>query len=249
MKPLHVPEVGDAWHQAMMAGRRAEGWGVARPCLGCGGTAYSAGQHCLGCEARQGGWDRESGAVVPAFRPRPAVEVVERAEVTPPAFVCEAHPCEHPEPGPVADLRKWAVDCGWELRTQHSRGGVMGGTGKQLAEAEMWSVRFRRDAWCGYAVRRGAEWSSVWVAGTGLPPFGKLGVTGLREWLADPARPAGWYVSVLLKQEAQALAAKIVPCPGVKACRWDDPQSLRHTHRGNGDIKEKRVRKAKEHGG
>lgn len=124
----------------------------------------------------------------------------------------------------------------------------MGGNGKQLAVADLWSVRFRRGEWMGYAVRRGAAWDSVCVTGATLPPFMRLGVTALREWLADPDRPPAWYGEILLKQDAQALAAKQVACPGRGACAWVDEARGMHTHRGNGDIKPK-VTKAAVNGG
>jgi hypothetical protein len=123
----------------------------------------------------------------------------------------------------------------------------MGGAGKQLADAEMWSVRFRQGSWQGYAVRRGGAWESTCVAGAALPPFMALGVTDLHQWLADPDRPAQWYQLLRRKAAEQALAAKTVKCPGPGACTWN--QGGEHTHRANGDIKAKTSRKEREHGG
>jgi hypothetical protein len=34
------------------------------------------------------------------------------------------------------------------------------------------------------------------MTGRGLPPFGLGGVTDLREWLADPEKPASWYDAI-----------------------------------------------------
>lgn len=249
MKPLYVPQVGDAWHEALMAGRRAEGWGVAQKCAECGRTSYT-GVRCTACTFACEVFGRDAGSGKGYDFPMPyaPAEEVERPEVVAPEVVCPEH-CGHVAPGPVLDLRKLAVEKGWRAAIQHSRGGVMGGNGKQLGVADMWGVRFRRGPWMGYAVRRGAAWGSVCVAGTDLPPFLRLGVTGLREWLAEPARPPSWYGEVVAKEAAAALAAKVVPCPGVAGCRWDDPQSLRHTHRGNGDVKQRKARKQAEHGG
>ncbi len=130
----------------------------------------------------------------------------ERAELLPPEYVC-GDACVHDLAKPVEDLRALAAGHGWQVLVQHSRGGVVGGTGKQLAVADMWSVRFRRDRWMGYAVRRGDAWSSVCVAGETLPPFLKLGITGLKEWLAEPERPASWYADIV-KAEAERAAAQ-----------------------------------------
>ena len=129
----------------------------------------------------------------------------------------------------------------------HSRGGVMGGNGKQLAVAELWSVRFRRGAWQGYAVRRGSAWDSVCIAGATLPPFLALGVTDLRQWLADPERPGGvevgaWIENLKAQSSKRAKASKIVKCPGPGECAWVDEQRGDHTHRANGEIKIKTTR-------
>jgi hypothetical protein len=135
----------------------------------------------------------------------------ERVELVPPEFVCppaREGGCEHVPPGPVSDLCDLAWANGWQHEYRHSRGGVVGGTGKQLAVADTWSVRFRRDGWMGYAVRRGAAWSSVCVAGEKLPPFMKLGVTGLKVWLAEPDQPASWYAEVVRIEAERAAAQK-----------------------------------------
>jgi hypothetical protein len=154
----------------------------------------------------------------------------------------------------VSELINLLRERGWQLRWQHSRGGVMGGAGKQLAPAEMWSVRFRRGAWQGYAVRRGGAWDSVCVAGEALPPFLALGVTDLRVWLADPAQPPEWYDKIRKRVAGAALASKVIKCPGPGECALDLVRlafvPLRmamgsrqmalipdHTHRGDGATK------------
>jgi hypothetical protein len=181
------------------------------------------------------GWDR------PEWCGRP--EAVSAAEVVPPEFVCPASGCDHEMPGPVGDLRDVAILAHWKVRVRHSRGGVMGGAGKQLAVADMWTVRFRRPGWAGYAARREDKWDSVCVMGSELPPFLALGVTDLKEWLADPAQPAEWYTRIRKRVADSALATKIVKCPGPGGCAWVDEARGLHTHRANGDIKIKTSKK------
>lgn len=164
-----------------------------------------------------------------------------------PELVCSSG-CGHEVPKPVAQLAVQAHLDGWQVEHRHSRGQVVGGTGKQLAVAEMWSVRFRRGSWAGYAVRRGGAWDSVCVTGADLPPFLHLGVTGLKEWLEQPERGERWYADVVEREAAQKLAAKIVKCPGPGECIWVDERRGEHTHRGNGDIKIKTSRSEKRHG-
>ncbi len=151
-------------------------------------------------------------------------------------------------PGPVDQLLTAAARAAWSTGVRHSRGGVVGGNGKQLVDADLWSVRFRRGGFAGYAVRRGDAWDSVWVSGEALPPFGLLGVTALREWLTDPERPAEWYEAKRGEEAARKLAAKIVKCPGPGVCAWP-VDGGEHTHRANGDVKPKVSRKVAEHGG
>lgn len=168
----------------------------------------------------------------------------ERAELIPAELVC-AWRCSHPQPGPVWDLLRAAEDTDWRVEVRHSRGRVMGGNGKQLAPAEMWSVRFRRGSWAGYAVRRGESWDSVCITGRGLHPFLALGVTDLRQWLADPERPDGvelaaWVAGISKRVRDRGLASKNVKCPGPGECVWVDEGRGDHTHRANGDIKIKK---------
>lgn len=166
----------------------------------------------------------------------------ERVELVAPEFVCEPNGCDHPMPGPVSELRDVAILAHWKARVRHSRGGVMGGAGKQLAVAEIWSVRFRRGAWQGYAVRRDDGWDSVCVAGETLPPFMALGVADLRLWLAEPERGAEWYDGIRARVAASALSKKLIKCPGPGECEWVDAGRGDHTHRGDGAIKIKNSR-------
>lgn len=224
-------------------------------CVVCGGVALAAPSQaqkarCTACVGAGVDGSALRGSYTPGrlLSPlRPSEAVVEQPEVRPPVLVCLPE-CEHPMPDPVRDLTLYAIAQGWQVVVQHSAGGVMGGNGKQLADAQMWGMRLRMGAkWQGYAVRRGAQWESVCVAGETLPPFLTLGITELRTWLAEPEQPASWYAGLRAKAAAQAQAAKIVKCPGPGACGWT--AAGEHTHRANGDIKPKASRSKREHGG
>lgn len=169
------------------------------------------------------------------------------SEAVTPETVCGSS-CDHDEPNPVTDLHALAIDQGWYAEIQHSRGTPAGAR----AVVEMWSVRFRRGTWAGYAVRRGDAWKSVCVTGAALPPFLALGVTELREWLADPdACGPAWCDAIRAKVARAALHAKQVACPGAPLCvpsgPWTvdgvGPARLDHTHRGDGGIVKKVSRK------
>ncbi len=193
-------------------------WGKRVECERCQGDSYT-GPVCTRCLVAEG---RETGfawsSMGTHFRAAPGGS--ERTLLTPPEYVCPPFGSTpeggikvgrfgcHEAPGPVEGLALDAWDHDWQVLTQHSRGGVVGGTGKQLAVADMWSVRFRREGWMGYAVRRGSVWSSVCVAGVDLPPFLGLGVTELGQWLADPARDASWYQAIRDRKAEQAAATK-----------------------------------------
>lgn len=139
---------------------------------------------------------------------------VQRAESIPPEYVCppaRKGGCEHTPPRPVSDLCDLAWGSGWHREYRHSRGGVVGGTGKQLAVKDLWSVRFRRDGWMGYAVRRGDEWSSICIAGAELPPFLGCGLAELKDWLADPAVGGcldQWVADIRARKAEQVAAQK-----------------------------------------
>lgn len=164
----------------------------------------------------------------------------------PPELVCMQY-CGHPLPTPVYDLDDVAILAGWRTEVRHSRGRVMGGNGKQLAAADVWSVRMHRGTWMAYAVRRGDVWQSVCITGAALPPFLALGVTELREWLADPdgCGPA-WVDKIRGKVAASELHKKLVRCPGAPLCVLHGPDvkvGPDHTHRADGAIVKKVSRK------
>lgn len=177
-----------------------------------------------------------------------APEPSQRVELIPPELVCGDF-CGHAQPGPVTELWRTAVDAGWSALVRHSRARNMQADGKQGAKVEdFWSVRFRRDDWAGYAVRRGDLWDSVCITGVALPPFLALGMTDLRQWLAAPERPDGvelgaWVAGISKRVRDQGLASKQVRCPGPGECAWVDEARGDHTHRANGDIKIKKTRK------
>lgn len=229
-------------------------FGVKARCDACGGDSWT-GPRCTACLVQGapdtrfwwGGVDRGHG-----WSPRPPEVVHEAVDLEGPSMVCPTGPagaCGHEAPTVVVGLVGTARGCGWLVEVGHSRGRVMGGTGKQLAAAEMWSVRFRRPGWQGYAVRRGAAWSSVCVAGETLPPFLALGTGELAEWLADPSACGPWWYQAIVDRKAgQKLAAKVLACPGRGRCAWVDGEHGMHTHRGNGEIRPA-TSKAVEHGG
>lgn len=100
-------------------------------------------------------------------------------------------------PGAVTTLAADALAAGWETRVQRAIGCFPhGGTGASTMERESFAVRMRRDGWGAYAVYVGTGWRSVMLWGRGLPWFPLASVTDLREWLADPARSAGWYDAI-----------------------------------------------------
>ncbi len=181
--------------------------------------AYVAMARCARCMP-PGGAVVGGGIPPPArggfYALRPAQRVVDVVKVVPPESVCPvfaygqgAPECGHEAPAPVGSLAGLALDCGWLVARGHSRGGVMGGNGRQLAAADMWSVRFRRPGWQAYAVRRGAAWSSVALAGDALHPFMAAGVTDLKEWLqAGGAMSAEWYAAIVKREADKATRTK-----------------------------------------
>lgn len=214
-------------------------------CASCGIPSYT-GPRCTRCAlagaSATGFWNTGKGE-----QKILAQNGAERVELVPAESVCPL-PCGHDAPKPVKDLATFAFKADWRVMLGHSRGRAVGGNGRQLDLADLWSVRFRRGEWQGYAVRRGKVWDSVCIAGATLPPFLALGVTELRQWLADPERPGGealdgWVTAIRKRLGDQALASKIVKCPGPGKCAWlAAHRSEDHTHRANGDIKIKTTR-------
>jgi len=150
----------------------------------------------------------------------------------------------HSLPGPVGDLMHEAWRSGWLVLVRHSRGKPAGAR----TISDLWSVRFRRPGWAGYAVRRGDVWTSVGVSGETLTPFLDLGVTELRTWLADPEQAPEWYAKIKKRVADAALAGKQRACPGPGLCDVQGPWVLSggallppigpdHTHRADGSIK------------
>lgn len=160
---------------------------------------------------------------------------------------CLPGQCLHARPKPVHDLQGCAAGHGWAASVRHS---TVGGV-------DWWTVRFGRPGWGGYAVRRGDVWTSVCVTGETLPPFMALGVTELRQWLADPAACGeAWFAEVRRKVAAAELHAKQVRCPGPPRCVVAGPWTAvgvapapgEHTHRADGAIVKKVSRKEVKHG-
>lgn len=255
--------------RARLAALEARDW-VHTGCTQCGagGVVCAPGQEagalCGGCRLQE---TSLATAIqrLPAVAPPPMVvsgsgkilaqDGAEAVPVAPertcPVFVYGSgvNGCGHDMPGPVRDLAGEALMRGWSVQRGHSRGVRSGAS----AVAELWSVRFRRGTWQGYAVRVGDAWKSVCIAGAALPPFLALGVTDLREWLAEPERCSGaaWIGEARRRQAAAELHKKLVRCPGPPRCvvagPWTvdgaAPAALDHTHRGDGAIVKKVSRK------
>jgi hypothetical protein len=159
----------------------------------------------------------------------------------PPKLVCPPG-CPHPMPGPVQDLQALALRLDWKTSVVHSRGKPAGAR----TVSDLWSVRFRRLRWAGYAVRIGDTWKNVAVSGDTLTPLvSVLGVTELREWLKQPEQDQEWYSKIKKRRADAALAGKTRACPGPGECVWVDEKRGDHTHRANGDIKIKNSKKEK----
>lgn len=226
--------------------------GVRQTCAGCGRDSYT-GPRCTACAvagAPSTGFAWASEGVRPC-----GPQIVSEPVLRTVEFSCGLL-CIHEVPNPVRDLWDACDRSGWVVLEMHSRGTPAGAR----TVKEVWSVRFRRPGWMGYAVRAGDSWTSVCIAGDSLSPFLDLGVTELREWLVNPEQEASWYAALRERREAQALAGKTVRCPGPGECVLhliasafvlfgvpiaEEP----HTHRANGDIKIKRSRTERVDGG
>lgn len=146
-------------------------------------------------------------------------EVVDASEVVeyPVPRVSSLDDVEGDWPGPVLKLEADARGLGWTTRRAYSRGCFPHGTtGRPLAERDVFSVRFAREAWQGYAIYTGGKWESIFVTGAALLPFGKMGRTELGEWLTCPGRDESWYDAIrererlaeARKREAAAVRAR-----------------------------------------
>ena len=119
-------------------------------------------------------------------------------------------------PGPVLLLEREAAGHGWDVVKAYARGCMPHATtGRPGPERDSYSVRFSRvdrdqtvlgQVWQGYAIYAGSAWQSIMIAGTPLPPFGKLGRVELSAWLADPVRPSSWYDEI---RKCRAEAARV----------------------------------------
>ena len=99
-------------------------------------------------------------------------------------------------PTAVLSLQQYAIEHGWEVRTQYSVGNVPHATtGKPGELRELVGIRFGRHpmtermAYAVYSRRKdygGWSWGSVMVWGPDLPPFAGCGVTELKAYLQAP---------------------------------------------------------------
>lgn len=132
-----------------------------------------------------------------AREPYPAPEVTSRDEWMSGATV---------GPSPVEKLACDGRERGWDVVSAYSRGCLPhGSTGAPTGVRDLFSVRFRRDAWGAYAVYANDAWVSIMMWGAALPWFPAGGVTDLREFLTDPARPEQWFDGI---RERERLAAE-----------------------------------------
>ena len=115
-----------------------------------------------------------------------------------------------PPPSAVRALAA-GTPVGWTVVTQYSRGcQPHKTTGKPGPVKDWWAVRFTwKDEYGAYAVHDGSGWDTVCVWGKTLPPFLKLGVTDLKQFLADPAAcgPA-WVDAIRVRVAEQDARAK-----------------------------------------
>lgn len=136
----------------------------------------------------------------------------------------EPWPAALAAPEPVLKLAERAREWGWDVATQYAQGhGTHSATGRPTALAHSIGVLFsqhpltKRQA---YAVYRrpvsgssGWTWSSVWLYGPDLPPFGQCSAMELREWLErcyleSPENMAAWCRVIRERRERQALEQK-----------------------------------------
>lgn len=133
---------------------------------------------------------RDLGAPVEPRAPYPAPEVSSRDE-----DAVARHGIVWP--GAVEKLASDGCALGWRVRKAWARGCLPHATtGRPGPSEDSFSVRFTREVWSAWVVYRGSACKFVWMTGRDLPPFGLGGVTDLREWLADPGKPASWYDAI-----------------------------------------------------
>lgn len=112
-------------------------------------------------------------------------------------------------PGPVEKLVAEGSALGWRVRKQWARGYLPHATtGAPGVSQDSYAVRFAREGWGAWAIRRGDSWPFVWMWGTALLPFGLAGVTDLRQWLADPAACGAEFFDAIRRRVADQEKAR-----------------------------------------
>lgn len=195
-------------------------------CTGCGGRTLAApGRERLArCATCWGGSvllpARSMAYTIPVGWPLLRVTLVEQERTPYPApevssrdDIAALHGVVWPSA--VEKLASDGSALAWDVRKQWARGCLPHATtGRPGASEDSFAVCFARDVWTAWAVYRGGAWKFVWMTGKDLPPFGLGGVTDLREWLADPDRPASWYDAIRERVANRKEAAKSRPKKG-----------------------------------
>ncbi len=164
-------------------------YGKQRTCTSCGQESWT-GEQCTRCFVAASGphtsliFDAHSGPV--RTEGEPSEVVLRDPEWT------RAEPMSRPRP--VHDLERFAQVAGWRTRVVWSRGWEPAGS-----HVDLMSVRFSwpntgRGAFAVYrslvrdeGVKQTWAWSSVYVWGPDLAPFGGCGVTELKHYLKHQA--------------------------------------------------------------
>lgn len=170
-------------------------------CTGCGGRTLAApGRERLArCATCWGGSvivpTRSLPYTVPVGWPLLRCSVPEQARPAYPApEVSSRYNIAAAWPSAVEKLASDGSALAWDVRKAWARGCLPHATtGRPGPSEDSYAVRFARSHLAAWAVYRGGAWKFVWMTGKDLPPFGLGGVTDLREWLADPGKPASWY--------------------------------------------------------
>jgi len=120
-------------------------------------------------------------------------------------------------PAAVESLAAAGSVRGWDVRRQWARGCLPHATtGAPGAVQDSYAVRFAREGWGAWTVRRGAGWPFVWMWGLTLLPFGLGNVTDLKTWLTfggtnDPVFFDAIRVRVAEQEAARKAAALARP--------------------------------------
>jgi len=115
------------------------------------------------------------------------------------------------QPGPVLALAEYAAEAGWSVLTQYARGrSVHSTTGRPTALVDSWAVRVALGDKHAFAVYMAGTWKYVWIFGPAIPPFGKAGVTELKQWLYEHGDlPTEWFAEISKKVVAAEKRKKI----------------------------------------